>query len=375
MARVGTLYTDYQELLLDIDILGTILSAPQINKEELRVLMQDEFKKKYPIPTLEDARYELSRLVSSDFQVNYNSELELREDEHLVDLSEQHDIISIDTYKGTLADVPDEIKNEYLNSDITDETRFSLISKLGYLDDIEEFSGNIDDVESIYNTVVNDDVINEDDSDDDYYDEDDYDCYSDDDTDEDDYSSEDNTEEDDYDYSSEDNTEEDDYDYSSEDDTDEDDYSHEDDDSDDYDYSSEGNYDYSSEDDYSDDSYSDSEDEVTDTNSDDVISPNTSSEDIVDFSNNSVVQENYEPELGKIEDKEVVVPNIILPSNNTVKKEVEYKREEEPTNIIEFLRKHPNSDVSYVLKYFSKKEIQNNLISGRIIKKGNKVRI
>ena len=47
----------------------------------------------------------------------------------------------------------------------------------------------------------------------------------------------------------------------------------------------------------------------------------------------------------------------------------------EPTDIRLFLKKHPNSAYDFVLQYFTKKQINDAIKIGRIIKKGNTLRI
>ena len=47
----------------------------------------------------------------------------------------------------------------------------------------------------------------------------------------------------------------------------------------------------------------------------------------------------------------------------------------EPTDLRAFLRKHPRSEMDFVLKYFTKKQINDALRVGKIIKKGSILRI
>ena len=73
-------------------------------------------------------------------------------------------------------------------------------------------------------------------------------------------------------------------------------------------------------------------------------------------------------EKSNTEIKKEVVKEIV----KEVKKE-ETVKEEEPKDLIQFIRKHPRCEVSFALQYFSKKEIEKNIMMGRIIKKGNKL--
>lgn len=50
-------------------------------------------------------------------------------------------------------------------------------------------------------------------------------------------------------------------------------------------------------------------------------------------------------------------------------------RDEEPKDLRSFLRKHPHCEMSVVYKYFTKKEVQNALLTGKVIKKGTQLHI
>lgn len=50
-------------------------------------------------------------------------------------------------------------------------------------------------------------------------------------------------------------------------------------------------------------------------------------------------------------------------------------RDEEPKDLRSFLRKHPHCEMSVVYKYFTKKEVQNALLAGKVIKKGTQLHI
>ena len=87
--QIATQYDNYQELLLDLDIFGRISADTQLDIKGYKELFFEEFKKQKPMPTMESKRYELSRLVDNDYRVEYNKQLELRENELLVDLNEK----------------------------------------------------------------------------------------------------------------------------------------------------------------------------------------------------------------------------------------------------------------------------------------------
>ena len=449
MFQIPTLYTNYQELLLDLDILGKILSESAINKDELRDLLFEEYKITHPLPTLEDKRYELSDLVSSDYHIYYANEVELAENEQLVDLglSDSSDDFE---FEGNIV-VPESIKEQYSYGSITDKIRESMIEEY-YNNDTEEFNQEIKEVEGVFNTVESHATVYEDnsDTDEDVYVLDEEESYEDDyssdeeESYEDDYSSDEDEEDsygDDYDsedsygddYSSdedEDNSDEDTYedDYSSDEDNDSygDDYDSEDEEDsygddyaseeeeDSYDYNSEDEEDgsdyeedYSSDEDednsYEDDYSSDEDEEESDYSSEeDSYELNESEEDYYEDDYNSeegseeVLEENSvnkkEPSITddiEIEFEEHIerhiepVPTPIdiaskNKKNNTQvieKSEIVVNREEEPKDLREFVRKHPRCEVSFALKYFSRKEIEKYLMMGKIIKKGTKLHI
>ena len=64
-----------------------------------------------------------------------------------------------------------------------------------------------------------------------------------------------------------------------------------------------------------------------------------------------------------------------ISSEKEVIKEESKVSEPEPTDLRAFLRKHPRSEMDFVLKYFTKKQINDALRVGKIIKKGSILRI
>jgi hypothetical protein len=98
--------------------------------------------------------------------------------------------------------------------------------------------------------------------------------------------------------------------------------------------------------------------------------------------------EDFEPEFEDI-NTTVVTPEFksveehkerkeeIVQTEQKEETEVEEKKEEiqedEPKDLLQFLRKHPKCEVEYALKYFSKREIEKNIMIGRIIKKNGKL--
>ena len=51
------------------------------------------------------------------------------------------------------------------------------------------------------------------------------------------------------------------------------------------------------------------------------------------------------------------------------------KKQDEPTDLRQFLKKHPKSEISFVEQYFTKKQINDALKMGRIIKRGTVLRL
>lgn len=386
MFQIPTLYTNYQELLLDLDIYGKILTESSVNKDELKGLLFEEYKVTHPLPTLEDKRYELSDLVSSDYHISYANDLELAENEELVDLgalNKDEEDFDVD---GNII-VPDSIKESYKYGSITDRVREELIEKY-LLDDGDEFSGDVEEAEGVFNTVESKAEIYSEDESDDYSDGFDY--IEDDSEDYDDGS--------DYSYNEEEYSEEDEY----EDDDDSEEY--EDDDSDEYEYE-DGSEEYEYEDDDSDDyEYEDDDsDEYEDVDSEEYEYGDEDSEEGYD-SNDEYKEEDIYIEgsnyynkaensskyvdVNHVEIKdEVSEVNIPTPADIVLKnkessskvvidnKKEKVDRDSEPKDLREFVRKYPRCEVSFALQYFSRKEIEKYLMMGKVIKKGTKLHI
>ena len=104
--QIATQYNNYQELLIDLDIFGRQNEPKQLDLQGYEELFYEEFKQRKPMPTMESKRYKLSRLVDNDYCVEYNKQIELREKEYLIDLTEHS-----------------EKKNEKENYEIADEVQ------------------------------------------------------------------------------------------------------------------------------------------------------------------------------------------------------------------------------------------------------------
>ena len=454
MTKIPTLYSDYKECILDLDIYGKIVATPQQSIQELTDTLVEEFKRRKPLPTLEYKRYELSRLVNPEFRIAYNKELELQDNERLVDLDKSFSTLGNIQFED-LTPLIDEVREAFsYEMNITDSVRQDIISKYD-LETGEEFKPGIQETENIVGTTYEDsdtiltdeeienlgvdedyDVldINEDDTPEKYEDDSnvevdddfvDYDAEEDfiddiesedadissfedysDDTDEvdfDDYSeelTEDSEDFDDYseddsdldsfdDYSEEEQSEdEDDFsDYESEEDSDDFlDYEEQEseDDSDDF-----ADYEESSEDDSSFETYEEEEfDEIYEED----VGDSEDSFDEYDYSEESGADEDYLEEPSFIDSvydfqnqdeqiaepvKQVEVQTPVTPAmiHNEVPKPQVIDRSAEPTDIRAFLRKHPRCEYEFALQYFTKKQINDAIKIGKIIKKGNILKI
>lgn len=81
--QVTTLYSSYDEYNIDMDILGKVVSIPQLNRDELKEIVFKELQETHPIPKLEDERYKLSRPVDEDYKVQVENYVQQFEDEDL----------------------------------------------------------------------------------------------------------------------------------------------------------------------------------------------------------------------------------------------------------------------------------------------------
>ena len=154
MNNLPTLFYDKQELLLDIDIYGKIISTPQTSKEDLAKLLFEEFKFTHPSPSMEDERYKLSNLVSTDFKIQYDNSLELQDNESLVDLQQGVEQQSTDIFK---IDVPKELQDLFsYGKPVNEDYKLSLMEKFSLIDDEETFTRGIATTEKMYGSVKED---------------------------------------------------------------------------------------------------------------------------------------------------------------------------------------------------------------------------
>ena len=461
MSKVATPYTSYDELMLDLDIFGTLISQPQPDLAELKEFLYEEYKRVHKV-TLESRRYELSDVVSADFHVNYVKDIELLEDEEElswgtdsdIEMSEPED----DEYADGIYDVPTQEEIQALEDEIVALTAEQQASAEGVYGSVEvgsvENSGMVDmsfdndlsddnEVETnsasineeenygsgsgfVFAEDLTEDELNvkideeedeEEEDEEEFGVDDDEDFLSSSDTGSSDSESEETVSEstDDNDYESFDAEDEEEEEFGA----DEEESSEDTEDDEDFDDWSDTDGCSTQEEiqepevaDIEDDEDWGQEPEVADAEDDDEdwgqepepsvsqhitapepVQPTRVPERKQPISNTGVSRDikdiarrkkSEQAQRNKIEKQRQVasipksVPPVpIMPPRQEKKVDTEPKinREDEPKDLREFLRKHPHSEVSFVLKYFSKKELQKAIMSGRIIKKGSKLHI
>lgn len=159
MTKIPTLYSDYRECMLDLDIYGKIVATPQQSIQELTETLFEEFQRRKPMPTLEYKRYELSRLVNPDFRIAYNKELELQDNERLLDLQSDAEAsfenIDFEDLTSLISTTKELFSYE---NHITDDMRDEIIAKYG-LSTGEEFKPGISQTENIVGSVIENDNL------------------------------------------------------------------------------------------------------------------------------------------------------------------------------------------------------------------------
>lgn len=447
MSKVATPYTSYDELMLDLDIFGTLISQPQPDLAELKEFLYEEYKRVHKV-TLESRRYELSDVVSADFHVNYVKDIELLEDEEElswgtdsdIEMSEPED----DEYADGIYDVPTQEEIQALEDEIVALTAEQQASAEGVYGSVEvgsvENSGMVDmsfdndlsddnevenDSASIneeenygsgsgfvfaedltedeLNVKIDEEEDEEEEDEEEFGVDDDEDFLSSSDTGSFDSESEETVAE---------STEANDYEsFDAEDEEEEefgaDEEESSDDTEDDEDFDDWNDTDgCSTQEEIQEPEVADAEDEDDEgwgqepepsvsqhVTAPEPVQPTRVPERKQPISNTGVSRDikdivrrkkSEQAQRNKIEKQRQVasipksVPPVpIMPPRQEKKVDAEPKinREDEPKDLREFLRKHPHSEVSFVLKYFSKKELQKAIMSGRIIKKGSKLHI
>lgn len=412
--------------MLDLRVYGKIISTPQQSIAEKRDSLFKEFKLCKPFPTLEEERYKLSPSVSLEYKINYDRQLIFNDNESAIDLSESGTVLKTVSDEKPCEALSDNFRYE---SKVTDSLRDEIIKKydldtgevfamgiastekkfgsvkfeISNIYDEEEDSGvsseekpveevaeDTNDEEAIktedLEEVDDSDEVEEDDSeeelddeDEDLYDEDDYEDL----TEDEDSEDEDSDEED-----SEDEDEED-----FEEDEEEDFEDSEDEDSDevDEDLYEDEEEDYEAEDSYVDITEEDEDDEEADEDDEDL------EEEYEDIEDNKEETGVSIEEPVKLAPKTIAKPKFYVPEieDEDVDSFIESRQEkpikqetpvqentpvarapslQAPTDLRTFLRQHPNCKIEEVLKYFSKREVESEILKGRIIKRNGTLR-
>ena len=425
---VNSKYNSYLDFQLDMKVFQSVILNSQVDLESYKQEIIRELEQETPIKSFETMRYQLSDLVSADYVIEYNNDMSFTENELLVDFDEiggTEDYDIADELEFDLSDIEDVKSRCIINAEYSplsiDKVHEINEAYSKFLDsDLEEFNGNIAELEReieesrLSSTQkeeesstqdneeevvmsLEEEVIDFSDGDDSEYAE--YDIednlkgYSEDeelddtDYDEDDIESseeDEDYEEETYDEEDEDSVEyedgtsdteeeyyEEDEEYDTEEDEDYEEYDLDDEDNEEEyeDYVEEQIVEDKANEDIEED-YEEYEDVVN--NEEDIeeqIEESSNNQDIT----NDVSIDDFEPEFDdiKVEQKQVQVEK---PSKPEIPKvETPEVKEEEPKDLIQFIRKHPRCEVSFALQYFSKKEIEKNIMMGRIIKKGNKL--
>lgn len=159
MTKIPTLYSDYRECMLDLDIYGKIVATPQQSIQELTETLFEEFQRRKPMPTLEYKRYELSRLVNPDFRIAYNKELELQDNERLLDLQSnlEASFENID-FEDLTSLIPTTKELFSYENHVTDDMRNDIIEKYD-LSTGEAFKPGINQTENIVGSTSEDDSL------------------------------------------------------------------------------------------------------------------------------------------------------------------------------------------------------------------------
>lgn len=419
--------------MLDLRVYGKIISTPQQSIAEKRDSLFKEFKLCKPFPTLEEERYKLSPSVSLEYKINYDRQLIFNDNESAIDLSESGTVLKTVSDEKPCEALSDNFRYE---SKVTDRLRDEIIKKydldtgevfamgiastekkfgsvkfeISNIYDEEEDSGvlseeekpveealegaddeevtEIEDLEGAEDSeeveeddseeVDGDDSEEElDDEDEDLYDEDDYeDLTEDEDSEDEDSDEEDSEDEEDF----EEDEEEDFEDSEDEDSEEEDENLYEDEEED-----------YEDEDSYVDITEEDEDDEEVDEDDEDLEGEYEDLEDNTDGSGVSTEEpvksapktiakpKFYVPE---IEDEDVdsfiesrqekpIKPETPVQENTPVARAPSLQA---PTDLRTFLRQHPNCKIEEVLKYFSKREVESEILKGRIIKRNGTLR-
>ena len=164
MKKIPTLFSNYDELMLDIDVYGRKVLNPQLTMAQLREKLFEDFKRSKPLPTLTSRRYELSNLVSEDYRILYIKELELQENESEIDLKDNRSSSSFNFDFNNLEPISSKLQVLFTYENrTTDADRDAILQKYNLVTG-EEFTRGVAETEKIFGSVVEDKslVLNDD---------------------------------------------------------------------------------------------------------------------------------------------------------------------------------------------------------------------
>ena len=373
MHKIPSAYTDYADFGIDLCIFSKAITI-NANKNDIKQVLLKGLESKKEISATFASRYDLSSRASSDLYIKYNTDIDLDEDEELVGLVRPSDEDKIAKLEELEPIISKERVDEILNSlDIYADSARKILEDIQKLDlSPMEFTGSVTDYEYkfySYKQIEEDSQESDDISD------------ASEDTDG-DGTLEDVMESDDV-------TEEE----AEDSDNENEDFDNEDEvgDSDNEDLSegediSFGDQDESSEDD------DDSIEDLSESTEDDEEVEDITGSDTETGMLEKTVSVPYEEakdvsvDLGDDEDisdmfvsqrREVTVPKfdsvVSAPVLHAVVDTID--KDSEPREIRAFLRKHPKADITEVLKYFTKDQVRDAIKLGKVVKKGDKLKL
>ena len=380
MNNLTTKYSSYEDAILDISVYTKLLGKNMYSLDELRRFYFEEFKITHKKPSLLNKRYELSRLVSDDYRIRYIKELELRANETLVNLQQTN------SNSRPNLDIPD---SAYVSSDIKFTFSYENKTPVSDIDDliqrynirtgealdkgITEVTNLIGSVKLDQNLEVEDEeemkeVQNTQEQQDSSFEDQNFSFEE-----ETIFNSEESTED-----SDEDEADEIDEDEVDEDEVDEDEIEYEEDetDEDEIEYDEDG-ADEIDEDEIDEDEIDEDEDEIDE----DEIDEDEMEEDYADEEPTEEPAKEFEKDVGSKAQVELSQTDTVSVKQEVIQSGKEQGvlsspvQSQEPTDIRAFLRKYTKCDIEFLEQYFTKKQINDALKIGKIIKKGNKIRL
>ncbi len=146
-AKCNSTYRRYNDYLYDLEVLENIRLYDDYEAYKQDRLITLQAKK--PMPTLESKREKLSRLVSQDYRISYNKELELRTNESLLALDKPKELK--DDIDGVF--VSDKVCSTYFTYGHTFSDVQSIIEKYDLDSGEEVFKRGLGETEALTGSV------------------------------------------------------------------------------------------------------------------------------------------------------------------------------------------------------------------------------